>query len=79
MRRAGQLRAVEHGPRWIAGRARNALRHLAVVAIIGGLTFIVALIALVLVPREARQRAAAVIPPAEARRPDTLAVAMSAR
>ena len=78
MRRAGQLRTVEHGPRWIAGRARNALRQSAVVAIIGGLTFLVALIALVLVPRQARRRAVAVIPPTEARRPDTLAVAARA-
>lgn len=78
MRRAGQLRTVEHGPRWMAGRAHNALRRPGLMAIIGGLTFIVALIALVLVPREARQRAAAVIPPTEAQRPDTLAVAARA-
>ena len=38
---------------WIAARARNALRHRALVSIVSGGTFILALIGLILMPREA--------------------------
>ncbi len=38
---------------WIAARARNALRHRVLVSIVTGATFILALIGLILMPREA--------------------------
>ena len=38
---------------WIAARARNALRHRVLVSIVSGATFILALIGLILMPREA--------------------------
>jgi tyrosine-protein kinase Etk/Wzc len=69
-----QPRAAEHGPAWIAGRARNALRRTALVTSVGGVVFLTALIALVLVPRQATRRARVAVPPPSAR-PDTLPLA----
>jgi len=45
---------------WMAARARNALRRVMVFGIVGGVVFIGALIAFVLVPRNASRRALAV-------------------
>ncbi|HWJ24043.1 MAG TPA: hypothetical protein VNS52_16935 [Gemmatimonadaceae bacterium] len=59
-----------HGAPWIAARARNALRRWVLILTAGGLTFVAALLALVLVPRSAT-RAARVAMPRESERPDT--------
>ncbi len=59
---------------WMAARARNSLRRVAVFGIVGGLVFIAALIAFVLVPRNASRKAQAVSAQIEART-DTTAVA----
>ena len=59
---------------WMAARARNSLRRVAVFGIVGGLVFIAALIAFVLVPRNASRKAQAVAARIEARS-DTVAVA----
>ena len=45
---------------WMAARARNALRRVVVFGIVGGVVFIAALIAFVLVPRNASRKALAV-------------------
>jgi Mrp family chromosome partitioning ATPase len=45
---------------WMAARARNALRRVVVFGIVGGVVFIAALIAFVVVPRNASRRALAV-------------------
>src|SRR5436190_20713576 len=45
---------------WMAARARNALRRVAVFGIVGGVVFIAALIAFVIVPRSASKKALAV-------------------
>jgi len=45
---------------WMAARARNALRRVLVFGIVGGVTFIAALIAFVVVPRSASRKALAV-------------------
>jgi Mrp family chromosome partitioning ATPase len=45
---------------WMAARARNALRRVVVFGIVGGVVFISALIAFVLVPRNASRKALAV-------------------
>ncbi len=45
---------------WMAARARNALRRVLVFGIVGGVTFIGALIAFVIVPRSASRKALAV-------------------
>ena len=42
---------------WMAARARNALRRVVVFGIVGGVVFIGALIAFVLVPRNASRKA----------------------
>lgn len=42
---------------WMAARARNSLRRVAVFGIVGGLVFVAALIAFVLVPRNASRKA----------------------
>ncbi|MDQ3673243.1 MAG: hypothetical protein M3365_02565 [Gemmatimonadota bacterium] len=52
---------------WMAARARNSLRRVAVFGIVGGLVFIAALIAFVLVPRNASRKAQAVAAGIEAR------------
>jgi Mrp family chromosome partitioning ATPase len=59
---------------WMAARARNSLRRVAVFGIVGGLVFIAALIAFVLVPRNASRKAQAVAARIEART-DTAPVA----
>src|SRR5687767_6122520 len=58
---------------WLAARARNALRHPALVGAAGGVGFVVVLVALVLVPREASRAARLVAAQIEAR-PDTVAL-----
>jgi Mrp family chromosome partitioning ATPase len=45
---------------WMAARARNALRRVVVFGIVGGVVFVAALIAFVLVPRNASRKALAV-------------------
>ena len=45
---------------WMAARARNALRRVVVFGIVGGVVFIAALIAFVVVPRNASRKALAV-------------------
>ena len=52
---------------WMAARARNALRRVVVFGIVGGVVFISALIAFVLVPRNASRKALAVAAKIEAR------------
>src|SRR5438876_9977736 len=52
---------------WMAARARNALRRVVVFGIVGGGVFISALIAFVLVPRNASRKALAVAARIEAR------------
>lgn len=52
---------------WMAGRARNALRRVVVFGIVGGVVFIAALIAFVLVPRNASRKALAVASQIEAK------------
>lgn len=61
---------------WMAARARNSLRRLAVFGIVGGLVFIAALIAFVLVPRNASRKAQAVAAGIEARTDTTPVVAL---
>lgn len=55
---------------WIAARARNALRRPVFIGTVSVITFVTALLALVVVPQQAR-RAAAALRPAVAARPDT--------
>jgi Mrp family chromosome partitioning ATPase len=52
---------------WMAARARNALRRVLVFGIVGGIVFIAALIAFVLVPRNASRKALAVAAQIEAK------------
>src|SRR5258706_5329976 len=60
-------RSVGSAYLWMAAGARNALRRLMVFGIVGGVVFIGALIAFVLVPRNASRRALAVAAQIEAR------------
>jgi Mrp family chromosome partitioning ATPase len=60
---------------WMAARARNALRRVVVFGIVGGVVFIAALIAFVLVPRNASRKALAVAAQIEAKTDSTPAVA----
>jgi len=60
---------------WMAARARNALRRVVVFGIVGGVVFIAALIAFVLVPRNASRRALAVAARIEAKNDSSPAVA----
>ena len=55
---------------WIAARARNALRRPVFISAVSIVTFALSLLALVIVPQQAR-KAAAAIRPATAARPDT--------
>lgn len=55
---------------WIAARARNALRRPLFISAVSILTFVTALLALIIVPQQAKKAAAAIRPPA-ASRPDT--------
>lgn len=56
---------------WMAARSRNASRRFAVMGIVGGLVFIAALIAFVLVPRQATRAAVSVTARLE-ERPDSM-------
>ena len=58
------------GATWIAARARNALRRPYFIGAVSALTFIAALFAIVIVPRQAR-RTAAQLRPSVSARPDT--------
>jgi Mrp family chromosome partitioning ATPase len=58
------------GATWIAARARNALRRPVFISAVSVVTFALSLLALVIVPQQAR-RAAAAIRPVTAQRPDT--------
>ena len=60
---------------WMAARARNALRRVVVFGIVGGVVFIAALIAFVLVPRNASRKALAVASQIEAKSDSLPAVA----
>lgn len=60
---------------WMAARARNALRRVVVFGIVGGVVFIAALIAFVLVPRNASRKALAVAAQIEAKNDSSPAVA----
>ena len=60
---------------WMAARARNALRRVLVFGIVGGVVFIAALIAFVVVPRNASRKALAVASKIEPRTDSTPAVA----
>ncbi len=64
---------------WMAARARNALRRVAVFGIVGGLVFIAALIAFVVVPRSASRKAQAVAAAIEPRADTAPAVAIRDR
>lgn len=68
---SGSHARVEHGAPWVAARARNALRRWFLVVAVGTTTFVIALVALVLVPRQAT-RSALVIMPSSAEQPDTM-------
>ena len=60
----------QHPAAWIGARSRNALRRPAFISLVSGLTFIASLLALVVVPQQAKKTAAAMRPPASLR-PDT--------
>jgi Mrp family chromosome partitioning ATPase len=64
---------------WMAARARNALRRVVVFGIVGGVVFIAALIAFVLVPRNASRKALAVAAQIEAKSDSTPSVAARKR
>ena len=68
---SGSHLRADRGAPWVAARARNALRRWLLVLAVGVTTFVVALVALVLVPRQAT-RSALVIMPSSAERPDTI-------
>ncbi|MEO6527151.1 MAG: hypothetical protein ABIP93_11040 [Gemmatimonadaceae bacterium] len=55
---------------WIAARARNALRRPVLIGVVSTVTFMASLVALVVVPQQAR-RAAAQLRPSTSARPDT--------
>ena len=61
---------------WMAARSRNASRRFAVMGIVGGLVFIAALIAFVLVPRQATQAAVQVTATLE-ERPDSMRLVLA--
>jgi Mrp family chromosome partitioning ATPase len=60
---------------WMAARARNALRRVVVFGVVGGVVFVAALIAFVVVPRNASKKALAVASRIEARSDSLPAVA----
>ena len=64
---------------WMAARARNGLRRVVVFGIVGGVVFIAALIAFVLVPRNASRKALAVAAQIEAKNDSSPAVATRGR
>jgi len=64
---------------WMAARARNALRRVVVFGVVGGVVFIAALIAFVVVPRNASRKALAVASRIEARTDSSPAVTVRDR
>jgi hypothetical protein len=60
---------------WITARARNALRRPLFIGTISVLTFLASLIALIIVPEQAKKAAAAIRP--SSARPDTEATVVS--
>jgi Mrp family chromosome partitioning ATPase len=60
---------------WMAARARNALRRVVVFGVVGGVVFVAALIAFVVVPRNASKKALAVASRIESRADSSPAVA----
>jgi Mrp family chromosome partitioning ATPase len=71
MHRSNVLRVPGSGTyMWLAARARNVLRRPALVGAAGGVGFVVVLVALVIIPREASRAARAVAAQVDAR-PDT--------
>jgi Mrp family chromosome partitioning ATPase len=60
---------------WMAARARNALRRVVVFGVVGGVVFVAALIAFVVVPRNASKKALAVASRIEARADSSPSVA----
>src|SRR3954465_8872452 len=64
---------------WMAARARNALRRVLVFGMVGGVVFIAALIAFVIVPRTASRKALAVAQNIEARTDSTRTIPARAR
>lgn len=72
-RRSTRRRAIPQLPSaatWIAARARNALRRPLFISTVSILTFATSLLALIIVPQQARKTALAISPPS-ASRPDT--------
>ena len=72
MKRASGSWARVEGARWMTSRGRNAVRRPVLVAAVSGVVFVVSLLALMLIPREATRRAARAAPRPE-ERPDTAA------
>src|SRR4051812_5304008 len=73
-RRPARRRASPPSPSraaWMTARARNALRRPVFIGAVSVLTFVASLVALIVVPQQAK-RAANAIRPAAAARPDTL-------
>src|SRR3954469_2319975 len=60
----------QHPAVWVSARARNALRRPAFISAVSIITFATALLALIVVPQQAR-KAANAIRPAATQRPDT--------
>src|SRR3954468_2208002 len=78
-RRPARRRASPPSPSraaWMTARARNALRRPVFIGAVSVLTFVASLVALIVVPQQAK-RAANAIRPAPAARPDTLPTASS--
>src|SRR3954470_11631934 len=78
-RRPARRRASPPSPSraaWMTARARNALRRPVFIGAVSVLTFVASLVALIVVPQQAK-RAANAIRPAPAARPDTLSTASS--
>lgn len=64
---------------WMSARALNASRHMAIMGIVGGLVFVGALIAFVLVPRQATKAAVAVAASLQEKRDSTGTVSIRNR
>src|SRR3954468_20619945 len=69
-KRRRTLNVSQHPAVWVSARARNALRRPAFISAVSMITFITALLALIIVPQQARRAANALRPPATLR-PDT--------
>ena len=74
----GQSR-IDPRSRWMAARARTALRRPGLIGAVSGAAFIAALVALVLVPRGASRAARASVPRAEDRPDTTVAASLATR